>query len=367
MASVSGRTVRWYCPITGKQKSRTLSTEKEAKLFANRRDKESRLYRDGYLDADQLQQAQTRVIPITELVERYTEDLEQRDISQGHRRDLLGNLDRALTRIGVRDVRDLTKERVRRFLKGILDKGNSARSHNAYRSVLLDFCGWLKAYDHIKQIPVVSKPKNPSKDPRRPSRALTATEADALVKCTPDDRRKTLYLFRLRTGVRCREAARIKWTDVDLRHRTLNLPATVTKNSKPDRLPLTDDICDALVQLQREALRQGKSLGDHPFPAVPGKRTWARDLDKAKIKPKTDEGQADPKGLRKTFDSLLLLAGIDPIDVTLLMRHRPPAGMALTLGTYGDPNALLRRKRSAIDRMMSWIETQRALAKTASG
>lgn len=68
---------------------------------------------------------------------------------------------------------------------------------------------------------------------------------------------------------------------------------------------------------------------------------------------------ATPKALRKTFDSLLLRAGVDPIDVLLLMRHQPPAGMGLTLGVYADKGALLERKRASIDKLTRWVERQR--------
>ena len=49
------------------------------------------------------------------------------------------------------------------------------------------------------------------------------------------------------------------------------------------------------------------------------------------------------------------------------MRHRPPGGLDLTLGVYGDRDALLKRKRTAIERMVRWIEGQREKAKAASG
>lgn len=371
MASINDRQVRWYDPITGKQRTKTLSDAKAAKRWAERMDRQARQYRDGDLDADQLQQAQVRVIPITELLDRYTDDLDNRDISDGHRRDLLGNLDRALTSLGVQDVRDLTKERVRRYLNGLLKKGLSARSHNAYRSALIDFCNWAVAFDHIRVNPVVSKPKNHDRDRRRVSRALTVAEVDALLrtkgeKVVPSVRR-ALYLFRVRTGLRCKEASRVRWSDIDLRTRTLQLHESVTKNGKPDMLPLADDLCDALVGLQGEALKSGNRLGDRPFPQLPDRRTWGRDLTKAGVAKQTAAGQADLKCLRRTFDSMLLHAGVDPIDVTVLMRHRPPGGMELTLGVYGDDNALLKRKRAAVDRMLRWVEKQRKTTQTRTG
>ncbi len=98
-----------------------------------------------------------------------------------------------------------------------------------------------------------------------------------------------------------------------------------------------------------------------------GPPTWRRDLDRAGVKYKLPGGQADPKCLRMTFDSFLLRAEVDPIDVLLLMRHRPPAGLDLTLGTYGDEKTLLTRKRRTMARAVAWIERQRKKAKVASG
>ncbi len=45
-----------------------------------------------------------------------------------------------------------------------------------------------------------------------------------------------------------------------------------------------------------------------------------------------------------------------------MMRHQPPAGMALTLGTYGDEKALLTRKRKAVDRVSAWLGGERSEA-----
>jgi hypothetical protein len=56
---------------------------------------------------------------------------------------------------------------------------------------------------------------------------------------------------------------------------------------------------------------------------------------------------------------MLLHAGVDPIDVTVLMRHRPPGGMELTLGVYGDDIAILKRKRVAVGRLLDRVRQQR--------
>ena len=63
----------------------------------------------------------------------------------------------------------------------------------------------------------------------------------------------------------------------------------------------------------------------------------------------------------------LLKAGVDPIDVCMLMRHRLPGGLDLTLGVYGDPDALLKRKRAALGTMARWIEAERTDVEAATG
>ncbi len=102
------------------------------------------------------------------------------------------------------------------------------------------------------------------------------------------------------------------------------------------------------------------------FGPMPDLKSWTKDLAAAGVEPMTDEGTADPKCLRKTASSFLLRAGVDPIDALLVMRHRPPAGMALTLGTYGDEKALLARKRKAVDRVSRWLASEREKAQAVT-
>ncbi|MCZ6445681.1 MAG: hypothetical protein O6758_05800, partial [Planctomycetota bacterium] len=49
---------------------------------------------------------------------------------------------------------------------------------------------------------------------------------------------------------------------------------------------------------------------------------------------------------------------VDLTLVSLLMRHTPVGGMKLTLETYGDPDAILARKREAIEKLTAWYRQQ---------
>ena len=374
MASIKGRQVRWYDPLTGRQRAKTCTTPQDAQRFAARQEDEARLYSDGYLDADQLQQSRVRIEPVGQVLALFRADLEKRQITETHRRHTFKLLERAIGQMGVQVVRDLTLQRLAMFFQRLVRDGKSANTHNHFRRVLCDFCKWLVTYEYLPRNPVAAIHRlNESRDRRRVSRALIVAEVDALVspsgrRLASADLRGILYLFRVHTGLRCLEASRVRWSDVDLAGRLLTLRPEITKNRKPDTLPLTDNVCEALVGLQREALKGARSVSPTAsiFGPMPDLKSWTKDLAAAGVEPLTDEGTADPKCLRKTASAFLLRAGVDPIDALLVMRHRPPAGMALTLGTYGDEKALLARKRKAVDRVSSWLASEREKAQAVT-
>jgi integrase len=265
-----------------------------------------------------------------------------------------------ITGCGFELVGDIGTEAIARYLERLIEAGKSARTHNFHRSAAGALCRWLVDYDYLDRnhaSPI--RTMNEQKDSRRPSRHLTVAETEALLDAAPP--RRLYYLFRLRTGLRGRECARLIWSDVDLRERTLKLRAQVTKNGCTDMLPIAEDLAQALAQRQAEMLQCGTAPGpnDPVFPTTPERRTWMRDIDLAKIKFLSTDGQADPKCLRKTFDSFLMHAGVDLTLVSLLMRHTPRGGLRLTLGVYGDERALLQKKRQAIAQMVSWYRQQK--------
>ncbi len=357
MPSIHGRQVRWYDPLTGRQLTRTLSSEAAARRFAGKREEEARLYRDGYLDAEHLLRAHARSMPITEAMDGFRQELEHRQVTGKHRRNVLDNLGRAVDRIRPKTVQDLTRQAVDGFCKQLVREGRSAATHNRYRRDLHNFCEWLVRFEHMATNPVDAvRMMDESRDRREVSRALTVGEVDALLDAAGP--RRAVYLFRVRTGLRCQESERVLWSDIDMAKQTLSLRAAITKNGRKDVLPLSEDVCESLVAIQRDALRDGRPLGDHPFPKHPSLYRWWRDIELGGITRETPEGQVDRKCLRNTLDSFLLHAGVNPVDVMLLMRHAPPGGMQLTLGLYGDEAALLHRKRQAIASMMEWVRRQ---------
>ena len=346
--------------MTGRRRARSFATLAAAKAFAAKCERESVLVKEDYIEPADVERADKRNSDIDTLLDDFGTVLGRRRTSAGHRKELDRALRGFVKETRVMSPRDLDAHLIDRYLQRILDDGKSARTFNHHRSALSAFCRWLVDYRYLDQNPVsVTRSLASAKDRRRISRALTVAECDRLVAATICRTRQALYLLRMRTGVRVREASRLIWSDID--GDTLHLRAAVTKNGKGDVLPLAEDVCDLLAALQRDAFRDGHPLQPDAsvFGPPPDSRTWQRDLDRAGIDKQTADGQADPKCLRLTFNSHLERSGCDLTLAMLLMRHTPPGGMKLTVGVYGNEKALLDRKRQTVRDLHKWVAAER--------
>ena len=371
MASIRDRTVQWIDPISGRRKTRTFSTPDVARRFAEDRDEELRLVRDGRLSAAQLKESTVERTPIAAAITEYRRYREKRTDITGRTDDLknvLRAIETIVDRCSIHTVADLTARKVDRFLQEKLDEGASGRTHNFYRRAMFGFCKRLVKFDYLSENPIEAIDPMPD-EVASPSRPLTVLECEALLAAAGGQSaaRRLHYLLRLRTGLRGSECKRLRWSDVNLERGLLSLRAEVTKNRKADVLPLADDLVEALVKSQAEALRRGQPFGpdDPVFPSIPNRLTWQRDLERAGIperapmsKDNAQIGRADRKCLRTTFGSHQNRARVDLTIISLLMRHTPVGGMKLTLETYGDPDAILARKREAIEKLTAWYHQQ---------
>ncbi len=375
MASIvgSGKEIRvwWVDPATRRRRSKQFNNRAAALAFAADREKEQQLVRDGWINETQIHDADRRRTALADLVDEWNADREHRQVSQAEIDSTTSIVNLVLGRARIHRVREIDAGAIKATLRDLArSKSWGNRTWNRYREACSGFFAWLVKHRYLDRNPgELIDALDAEKDPKRPSRALTFAEADALVDSALEPCRRLLYLLRLRTGLRERECLRLRWSDFDLADAVLTLRADVTKNGKPGRLPLAADLVAEIFDYQTGMLRAGTAPAgmDPLFTSKPCRRTWRRDLDRAGITFKTDAGQADAKALRKTFDSFLSRSGCDLLLVSLLMRHTPPAGLKLTLGTYGDHDELLRRQATAVESMVRWIESQREVANAKTG
>ncbi len=358
MASIRGRTVQWTHPATRKRLTKTLASPALAKRFASDRETEAELVKGRFLDAQTLERGRHQWTPISQVIGEYEQELVKRRSSVKHRKETIRLLTKLAGDCKYQTISDIDAGSLDTFLKGIIRQGLSARTHNAYLKAIGALCRWLLGYQRIERDPTTPiRSMDVRKDKRQASRAMTFDEVEALLEVAGS--RRLYYLFRFRTGLRTQECGRLVGSDVDLKQGVLRLRAEVTKNGKPDVLPLPDDL---LAELSHRLVMPTFPV----FTTTPALRTWRKDLDRAKIEYLKSDGQVDLKCTRKTFEADLLRAGADPLVVSLLMRHTLPGGLALTYGTYADPSALLNIKRKAVGRLDQWLQRQRAKAAVAS-
>ncbi len=370
MATITGTRVRWTNPLTRERESRTFPTVAAAMAHKLKCESDAQLLKAGYLEHDQLDSQQRRLLPVEPLLVAYLDELTNKRKRSDAYVALCGRcIRRYLAEQRVDRLCDLDTASVKSFLDTNQRAGWSATTVNAFRAHLTAFCRWLTDFKYIPENPVTLVRRMDPLDERArlPCRALTLLECDAILKATPCPTRRALYLLRMRTGLRVLEASRVLWGDLDLVDGILTMPGRRdgrlnTKNKRDAVLPLSPDVCEALDGMQRETLVEGNPVQptDRVFPTPVHGRTFDRDLDAAGVAREINGQLAVRRGLRKTFSSMLLEAGVDPIDVLLLMRHRPPGGLSLTLGVYADEGPLLKRKRAAMSKLVAWMADQRA-------
>ena len=181
---------------------------------------------------------------------------------------------------------------------------------------------------------------------------LTQEEARRLLNTLQGDRLEALYVVALHTGLRQGELLALRWEDLDLEARTLQVRRTVTKDGgklsigpaktaqSRRTVKLTQDATDALRGHLTRQLEEIDGLGDFfedngfVFCTAKGtlinplnlrKRSFAPLLVRAGLPHMTFHQ------LRHTAATILLLKNVNPKIVSEMLGH---ASIAITLDTY---------------------------------
>jgi len=210
----------------------------------------------------------------------------------------------------------------------------SAKTLNEYLHAINGLMNWLQPRVGINPLRFVQKAELNGKN-KRERRAFTAEELERL--CSVSGRRGFVYRIAARTGIRRGELNEIEQRDI---HLEAPLPfivvrASISKNHKQAMQPLTPDAVYALRELTHGDERPTDRVFKGLIPRMPRFRA---DLEAAGIPYIDTKGEyADFHSLRKTFGTMLTLAGVGQRTVRELMRH---SDMRLTAKTYTDANML---------------------------
>ena len=290
------------------------------------------------------QQERAGIIPSREQVEmaqrpliESIEDFIQTRVSNGRDEKYVKELRRKLIKLAAECVwstaKDITADS---FEKWRRRQSLSAKTKNEYFHALTVFVKWMERREKIALNPVrhvqmvVDTGKN-----KRERRAFTVAELRRLVAVAGP--RSVVYLTAAFTGIRRGELGQLEWRDfhLDVAGPFVNVRASISKNHKQAALPLTRDVAAALRQYRApEALPSGRVFAG----IIPRMDRFRIDLAAAGILYVDAKREyADFHSLRKTFATMLILAGVPHRVVMELMRHSDPR---LTTKTYTDAGQL---------------------------
>ena len=210
----------------------------------------------------------------------------------------------------------------------------SPKTINEYLNAICGLMNWLEPRIGNNPMRHVQKVQT-SGAQKMNRRAFTEGELQRL--CRVSGLRGVAYLVAARTGIRRGELEQIEWADVhlDTTQPFIAVRASVSKNHLHAMQPLTSDAADALRELHSpEAKPHNRVFAG----CIPRMNRFREDLKAAGIDYTDGRGErADFHALRKTYGTMLTLAGIGQRTVMELMRH---SDMRLTAKTYTDANML---------------------------
>ena len=360
--------------------------------------------RSGIITAQENQIAAHAERPLSQHVEDYVQHLSRkrirgRKVSGPYRNNIRARLTRVITECGWRRLRDITRDRMEKWLEDAEADKLAAATRNEYLTSIIAFCNWAVKTDRLARSPVVGIGKADShSDRRHVRRALSVEEVGRLLEATrrrplaevgrrtqslPDEdkcgrsswtkepltaenfercyadglerlrgnRRRRLqleslgreralfYLLAVSTGLRRGELASLTVGPLHLNAVPtpyLDLDAENAKSGHGASIPLRTDVVEELRR--RLAERPDARYDDMLFDQPPAIRIFDADCQAAGI-PKTDERDrvVDIHALRHTFGTHLSASGVHPRTAMAAMRH---SRMELTMNYYTDPTLL---------------------------
>lgn len=216
----------------------------------------------------------------------------------------------------------ITSFLVKHYQRKRLDDGAKLASVNRELATLSHMMNAMVDWKWIKD---AERPKiEKAEEPRKKIVVLSEANAEALFKGAVADQDVSTWLFvaiGLNTAMRHSEILRIRWADIDLDRRRIDIPeAKAGQRIQPITAALAES-------LRKEQARRPK--GDvWLFPATrddtktPYRRDMDRQFQRAVIRAKLDPTKVTPHVMRHTGITRLVMAGIDLPTIQRISGHK---------------------------------------------
>jgi integrase len=227
---------------------------------------------------------------------------------------------------------------------------------NRARANLSAFFHWAIGEGLCENNPVVGTNKQTEEGPR--DRALADAEAAKVWLAAPENDYGRIIRLLLLTGCRRDEIGGLRWSEVDLKARTITLPGVRTKNGRPHVIPLSEPamaILGGLIHRANRDLIFGLGAG--------GFSGWSKSKAQFDKAAKLKEAWT-LHDLRRTAATRMADIGVQPHVIEALLNHISghKAGVA---GTY-NLSTYAAEKKAALDLWASHLQVAVARATGAN-
>jgi integrase len=148
-----------------------------------------------------------------------------------------------------RRVSSITTDVLREFVRLRLKTGASSSTVNRNLGLLRRMLHLARKEGRLQLVPHFPMLKE-----AEPRQGFVEPEQFSKLMAALPERLRTFVLLLYTSGVRTGEAKKIKWEHVDLKHKVIKLPGSLTKNGKPRTLPLVAEVC---ARLEAEPRKRG--------------------------------------------------------------------------------------------------------------
>lgn len=316
--------VRWR-DTSGQLRERSLgrADKATARLVKNEIEQRLVLQDQGLVDPRREHFRVENAKPIQSHVDAYVKHLE---LKRGERRvaDARRHLKWAVAASSAVRLTDLTLEAVESALAGMKNdgsgpegKGKAARTINHHAASVRAFLNWCVKENRLESSPLRHLVElDVNSDRRRERRPLTVEEVERLLAVAEGRGRKLWYMLAYFAGLRLGDLKRLRWKQVDMEGRVLQIPNGKAKRT--DRVPL-----HARLYTELERMRPHDCLPSAAvFRTHPTNETRIKDFRRAGI-PQIDDRDcvADLHSLRSSLATHLARKGVSAQILKQIMRH----------------------------------------------
>jgi len=277
--------------------------------------------------------------PLSEHLDDFERDLKARGRAKDYVRKVVPRCRLLVRECGWNRVGDISADR---FVAWRFSAGHGPRTANHYLEAFVCFLEWMIRCGRLQTNPLARVAKAETRGHERVvRRAYTLEELNRLLAVAGP--RVPIYLGAALTGLRHKELGQLRCGDVEVGGPTprLRLPASIQKTREYRSLPLAPQVAEAWAPLVAGRPAEARLFAG----GMPSHHTLRRDLEKARIARKDGRGRTvDFHSFRKTFTTLLQVAGVDRRVIMEVARHKDSR---LTDLVYTDAERL--DLRSAVD------------------